>query len=193
MLHNRILKDSSFEQNRDKIDDMLSSDTEERIVVVSSSHPSSAQAFNPYHLSSVNNGYEENNRISRQFDTSATNIAKNTDYYFYLRRIYSFWYEYLPSLYKNYQDRTGRSSSEQDKLLENGEMLEIIQSTSIDFQKYFSHPQVQARILLDANACLPSARHSRCLRLHPKAKQQKHFISHFDLMTKIHVPFEAAD
>lgn len=121
LLHNRILKDSSFEQNRDKIEDMLSSDTEERIQVVSSSQPASGHQFNPYHLSNINNGYEENNRISRNFDTSTTSTAKNTDYYFYMRRIYSFWYEYLPSLYKNYQDRTGRSSSEHEKYLENGE------------------------------------------------------------------------
>lgn len=100
---------------------MLSTDTEERIQVVSSSLPATSQQFNPYHLSNVNNGYEENNRISRNFDTSTTNAAKNTDYYFYMRRIYSFWYEYLPSLYKNYQDRTGRSSSEQDQFLENCE------------------------------------------------------------------------
>lgn len=101
---------------------MLTADTEERIqVVVSSAHPVATQQFNPYHLSNINNGYEEGHRISRQFDVPAPNVAKNTDYYFYLRRIYSFWYEYLPSLYKNYQDRTGRASSEQDKLLESGE------------------------------------------------------------------------
>lgn len=123
LLHNRILKDSSFEQNREKIEDMMTSDTEERIQVVSSSLPAVSQAFNPYHLSNVNNGYEENNRVSRNFDTSTTGAAKNTDYYFYLRRIYSFWYEYLPSLYKNYQDRTGRSSSEQDQLLESGKKV----------------------------------------------------------------------
>ena len=113
LLHNRILKDSSFEQNRDKIDDMLLADTEERLQVVSNSQVTISQTFNPYHLSSVNNGYEENNRVSRNFDTN-TGVAKNTDYYFYLRRIYSFWYEYLPSIYKNYQDRTGRASSEQE-------------------------------------------------------------------------------
>lgn len=127
MLHNRILKDSSFEQNRERIEDMLSSDTEERVQVVSSSVTIQRQ-LNPYHLSNVNNGHEENNRISRNFDVSTTNAAKNTDYYFYLRRIYSFWYEYLPSLYKNYQDRTGRSSSEQETLLENG---------SITFNSFF--------------------------------------------------------
>ena len=99
----------------------MSSDTEERIQVVSSVHPATSQQHNPYHLSNINNGYEENSRYPRQFDTSTTAAAKNTDYYFYLRRIYSFWYEYLPSLYKNYQDRTGRSSTEQDKFLENGE------------------------------------------------------------------------
>ena len=122
LLHNRILKDSSFEQNREKIEDMLSADTEERVQVVSSSATIKRQQvnLNPYHLSNINNGYEENNRISRNFDVSTTNAAKNTDYYFYLRRIYSFWYEYLPSLYKNYQDRTGRSSTEQETLLENG-------------------------------------------------------------------------
>ncbi|CRK88856.1 CLUMA_CG002554, isoform A [Clunio marinus] len=113
LLHNRILKDSSFDENRDKIEDMLSADTEEKIQVVSN------HQFNPYDLSNVNHGYEEPNRMSRQFDSVVSNVAKNTDYYFYLRRIYSFWYEYLPSLYKNYQDRTGRSSSEQDRYLEN--------------------------------------------------------------------------
>jgi hypothetical protein len=101
----------------------MSSDTEERVHVVTSSHQSTNHQFNPYHLSNVNNGHEENSRIARQFDTSTTAAAKNTDYYFYLRRIYSFWYEYLPSIYKNYQDRTGRASSEQDKLLENGEKV----------------------------------------------------------------------
>jgi hypothetical protein len=105
---------------------MLSSDTEERVQVVSSAHSTTSHQFNPYHLSNVNNGYEESNRISRNFDTTAaSNVAKNTDYYFYLRRIYSFWYEYLPSIYKNYQDRTGRSSSEQDKYLENGEWPQV--------------------------------------------------------------------
>jgi hypothetical protein len=126
LLHNRILKDSSFEQNRDKIDDMMSADTEERIQVVSRVQPStSSHQYNPYHLSTVNNGHEENNRYPRQFDTT-TAVAKNTDYYFYLRRIYSFWYEYLPSIYRNYQDRTGRASTEQDKFQENGEVLGIL-------------------------------------------------------------------
>lgn len=104
---------------------MLATDTEERIQVVSSAFPANSNQFNPYHLSNVNHGYEEKNRVSRNFDTSTTNAAKNTDYYFYLKRIHSFWYEYLPSLYKNYQDRTGRASSEQDKLLENGKLLNL--------------------------------------------------------------------
>lgn len=119
LLHNRILKDSSFEQNHEKIDDLLASETEERIQVVSSSNPAINQPLNPYHLSNVNYGAEdENNRISRNFNVSM-NVTKNTDYYFYLKRIYAFWYEYLPSLYKNYQDRTGRASLEHDKYLEN--------------------------------------------------------------------------
>lgn len=121
MLHNRILKDSSFEQNHGKIDDMLSADTEEKIHVVSNinSEPTSYQ-YNPYHLSNVNHGYDENNQASRVSfsDATTTDAAKNTEYYFYLRRIYSFWYEYLPNLYKNYQDRTGRSSTEQDRYSE---------------------------------------------------------------------------
>lgn len=126
LLHNRILKDSSFEQNHDKIDDMLSSDTEEKIQIVSSVNtaPTSYQ-YNPYHLSSINHGYDENNRASRTtYDPSQNNnnnnnnVVKNTDYYFYMRRIYSFWYEYLPNLYKNYQDRTGRASTEQDRYSE---------------------------------------------------------------------------
>lgn len=112
---------------------MLSSDTEERIQVVTSAQPTSSRQFNPYHLSNVNNGYEENNRISRNFDTTPPDVPKNTDYYFYLRRIYSFWYEYLPSIYKNYQDRTGRSSSEQDKFLENGEYNPI---SSLTYSRY---------------------------------------------------------
>lgn len=101
---------------------MLSADTEERIQIVSSSHATLSQQYNPYHLSNVNNGYEERSRMSRQYDTTTASTAKNTDYYFYLRRIYAFWYEYLPSLYKNYQDRTGRASSEQDRYLENGKL-----------------------------------------------------------------------
>lgn len=128
LLHNRILKDSSFEQNHEKIDDMLSADTEEKIQVVSSvNSPPTSYQNNPYHLSNVNHGYDENNRGSRlSFDTDTTqsNVAKNTDYYFYLRRIYSFWYEYLPSLYRNYQDRSGRASTEQDRYAE-GEKINL--------------------------------------------------------------------
>lgn len=127
LLHNRILKDSSFEQNHEKIDDMLTSDTEEKLQVVSNGNTATSHQYNPYHLSSINHGYDDNannnnNRGTARatFDASQNynNVAKNTDYYFYLRRIYSFWYEYLPGLYKNYQDRTGRSSSEQDRFSE---------------------------------------------------------------------------
>jgi hypothetical protein len=120
LLHSQILKDSTFEQNHDKIEDMLSIDTEERLQVVSSANPHTAseQQYNPYLLSTVNHGYEDNNRASRTFDGTQTNVAKNTDYYFYLRRIYSFWYEYLPSLYKYSQDRVGRSKEEQDRYSE---------------------------------------------------------------------------
>lgn len=115
-----ILKDSSFEQNRDKIEDLLSNDKEESFQVVSSARSSSTHALNPYHLSSLNNGFEQDQRISINSESLSAPVAKNTDYYFYMRRVYSFWYEYLPSLYKNYQDRTGRSSSDQDKYYENG-------------------------------------------------------------------------
>lgn len=119
LLHNRILKDSSFEQNHDKIDDLLSVDTEERLqVVVSNLQTPPSYQHNPYHLSSINHGYDKSTR-GVQYDASQGNAGtKNTDYYFYLRRIYSFWYEYLPSLYRNYVDRTGRASSEQDRFSE---------------------------------------------------------------------------
>lgn len=161
LLHNRILKDSSFEQNREKIEDMLSSDTEAKPEIVYSSSTIQRQQYNPYHLSNVNNGYEENNRISRNFDVSTTNAAKNTDYYFYLRRIYSFWYEYLPSLYKNYQDRTGRSSSEQETLLENGRI--VIDKTKILLWQINPFQQLQSTNTLSFQCsplsvyCLPSS------------------------------------
>ncbi len=123
LLHNRILKDSSFEQNHAKIDDMLSSDTEEKIQIVSSvSNVQNSYQYNPYHLSSINHGYDESRATRAPYDPSSqsgnNNVAKNTDYYFYMRRIYSFWYEYLPTLYKNYQERTGRSSSDSSRYAE---------------------------------------------------------------------------
>lgn len=118
LLHNRILKDSSFEQNLDKIEQLLSTTNGQETVQIVTSN--SIQPMNPYHLSNVNSGsQDENVRRSRNF-SAPEDVAKNTDYYFYLKRIYSFWYEYLPGLYKNYQDRTGRSSTEQDKFSENG-------------------------------------------------------------------------
>jgi len=121
LLHNRILKDSSFEQNQEKIEDLLTAETE--LSVAASSHPTMSQPYNPYDLSSGSYGqYDDtSSRVSRQFNSSL-NVARNTDYYFYLRRTYSFWFDYLPGLYKNYQDRSGRASSEQDRLLENGEL-----------------------------------------------------------------------
>jgi hypothetical protein len=91
----------------------MNTENEERIVVASTSQ-GSGHFSNPYHLSNVNNGFEENNRISRNFDTSNAVATKNEDYYFYLRRIYSFWYEFLPSLYKNYDEQKKAS----DKLSE---------------------------------------------------------------------------
>lgn len=100
---------------------MLSSDTEEKIQIVSNINTASTSyQYNPYHLSTINHGYDDNNRASRtSYDPNQnSNSAKNTDYYFYLRRIYSFWYEYLPSLYKNYQERSGRASTEQDRYSE---------------------------------------------------------------------------
>lgn len=107
---------------------MLSADTEERVQVVTNLNMQPSHQYNPYHLSSVNHGYDENNRGVRQFDSSQSNTnTKNTDYYFYLRRISSFWYEYLPSLYKNYQDRTGRASSEQDRFAEGKNIFIITQ------------------------------------------------------------------
>lgn len=107
---------------------MLSSDTEEKFQIVSNINTASTSyQNNPYHLSNVNHGYDENNRASRTSssfaDTTQSNVAKNTDYYFYLRRIYSFWYEYLPGLYRNYQDRTGRASTEQDRYSEGTSIL----------------------------------------------------------------------
>lgn len=117
---------------------MLSSDTEEKIQIVSNVNtaPTSYQ-YNPYHLSTINHGYDENNRAPRtSFDPNNQNnynVAKNTDYYFYLRRIYSFWYEYVPSLYKNYQDRTGRASTEQDRYSEGEKFMIKVNTKFIDF------------------------------------------------------------
>lgn len=92
---------------------MMNTENEDRVVVASTSTGTN-QYSNPYHLSNINNGFEENNRISRNFDTSTVTSTKNEDYYFYLRRVYSFWYEFLPSLYKNYEDQAKAS----DKLSE---------------------------------------------------------------------------
>lgn len=108
------MKDSSFEENRKQIEKMMDTENEERSLgQISSSSVSSR--MNPYHLSNINNGFDENNRVSRNFAIQNTSSNKNEEYYFYLRRIYSFWYEFLPSLNKNYEDQSVKISESYTK------------------------------------------------------------------------------
>lgn len=115
LLHSRIMKDASFEENRKQIEKMMDTENEERSLGQISSSVVSNYDMNPYHLSNINNGFDENNRIARNFAIQNSSSNKNEEYYFYLRRIYSFWYEFLPSLNKNYEDQSVKISESYTK------------------------------------------------------------------------------
>ena len=60
--------------------------------------------MNPFHLSTVNLGKDENGKRSKSFSSGEEN-TKNTDYFFYLKNIFLFWNVYLPKL-QNHHDRS---------------------------------------------------------------------------------------
>lgn len=102
LLHTQILKDSSIEQNFEKIEQLLTSDSpEEDEQIVSSAD------MNPYHLS-VNLGIDESVKRAKGV-TSGEELSKNTDYFFYLKNIFLFWNVYLPKL-QNDRDRSSDHS-----------------------------------------------------------------------------------
>lgn len=82
-------------------------DEEEQIV--------SSIDLNPYHLSNVNLGKDENTKRPKSL-SSGEEISKNTDYFFYLKNIFLFWNVYLPKL----QNDRDKSSDPSQRYSENG-------------------------------------------------------------------------
>lgn len=115
LLHSRILKDAFFDENRKQIEKMMDTEDEDRSLGQISASSTLSRDMNPYHLSNVNNGFEENERVPRNFAIQNSSSTKHEEYYFYLRRIHSFWYEFLPSLNRNHDDESVKISESYTK------------------------------------------------------------------------------
>jgi Carboxylesterase family len=82
--------DSTFEDNLQRIEQMLIPVTEEIQIVTS--------AINPYNLSPRDQLQEAATRTGK--NAFYIDEAKNSEYYYYMRRVYGFWNDFLPKLAK---------------------------------------------------------------------------------------------
>lgn len=78
--------------------------------------------FNPYSL----NNEKDNDQVARQSkNIGFVDVVLDSEYYYYLKKIYAFWDSFLPKLSKMLeQERQFRQEedSEQELLLENGKI-----------------------------------------------------------------------
>jgi hypothetical protein len=80
--------DSTFEDNLQKIEQMLIPVTEEIQIVTS--------AVNPYNLSPNRDQLQERSGKNAAY----IDEAKNSDYFYYLKKVHAFWHDFLPKLAK---------------------------------------------------------------------------------------------
>lgn len=84
-----VLFQSVFDRNRAQIEELLDANAEATVI-------SNDIAVNPYSLSGTNRKFDQP-RVSKSYLPD----AKDSEYYLALGRIYSFWNDLLPRIYKN--------------------------------------------------------------------------------------------
>lgn len=108
------------ELNLEKIEALLHQNQDEIQIVTSDI------AYNPYSL----NNEKDIDQIARQSKTIGfIDVVKDSEYYYYLKKIYAFWDNFLPKLAKMLEEERDirkDEESEQELLLENGMFLFLL-------------------------------------------------------------------
>lgn len=155
----------SDEMNIKEIESMLNTNQDDVQFVTSDV----SVAHNPYSLSSEK-GIDQVARQSKSA-VSFTETVQDSEYYYYLKKVYAFWDNFLPKLSKMLeQDREYRRDEdvEQELLLENGMYFFFRTNLILKPIICYSVSQIQTRIFLNANSGLPFTCNIMCLCLYPQ-------------------------